>query len=377
MKLLKKVNEDAAGGAVGGGAVAAFAMPMFASLVKRNIPTTPKIIKYGKTKKEKKARSLGLGEAFNTLMEFDPNAGANPSPDEQSTGTGNFDTSEVISKLKSLETKEKTDNRDTTVFGLEDDNGGTVRVTVKNEQAAEFEKALQNYMSDIDDDEDVPEIAEMLFKLKDHFDIVDVEWPDISEDEEQEQGVEGGAPGAEGGMDGAPGAEGGDLLGGGEGGEDLLAGAGAEPPASGADTGQVTDLLTQVIDMMKADAEARKAEAKAREVEAATKQVSAKVKQEEQMLDMEAYNKSKKEEDKETKRLASLARWKHEMGSGDSSSDSSSDVSSGGGSVDLGGGQEEEEVHTKPVAIRPAPQQTAAGRVHPHDIASFILKRIK
>ena len=36
----------------------------------------------------------------------------------------------------------------------------------------------------------MPEIAEILFKLKDHFDIIDVDWPNIEEDEEEKQELE-------------------------------------------------------------------------------------------------------------------------------------------------------------------------------------------
>src|SRR5271165_2037903 len=96
------------------------------------------------------------------------------------------------------------------------------------------------------------EIAEVLFKLKDRYDIVDVNWGDIPEDEEQEQTVGGGADQGEvpgganpqgGAAGGQPGAEGGAEMGmGGEegGGED-----------------QAKSALDAVIDMMKADAKAK------------------------------------------------------------------------------------------------------------------------
>ena len=160
-----------------------------------------------------------------------------------------FDQSEVISKLKGLETKEKTDTRDIATFGIEDDDGQVVRVSVRNDQASEFEKALQSAIADADADEDAKEIAEVLYKLKDHFDIVDVEWPEVQEDEEEgdEQfGDEQGAPGTD---------ELSDLESTGDEGNDLgdMGDAGAEPASDGGDVG---GLLSQVIDMMKADAAA-------------------------------------------------------------------------------------------------------------------------
>ena len=59
MSLLKTTNdnilrEDGAGGAVGAGAVSAFAMPLFTSIVQRTTPPAPKVIKYSKQKKQKK-----------------------------------------------------------------------------------------------------------------------------------------------------------------------------------------------------------------------------------------------------------------------------------------------------------------------------------
>jgi hypothetical protein len=379
MSLLKTTNdnilrEDGAGGSVGGGAVAAFAMPLFTSLVQRTTSPAPKVIKYSKRKKEKK-NNLGIREAYYQLSENDP-----------TVATNSFDTTNVIAKLKSLESKEKTDAKDTTTFGLEDDNGGLVRVTIKNDQAADFEKALQAYMSDVEDDEEIPEIAEMLFDLKDRFDIVDVVWPDVVEDEEQEQGLEGQPTGGDaaaggevdlglGGAEGAEGAEGGL-----DGGADLANLGGAE---GSEDAGSTKDLLTQVIDMMKADAEARKAEARAkeaeakgREAEAMTHQANSKVKQEEQMLDMDSYYKSQKDEGKEAKRLAQLARWKHEMGD-EGGDEGSSDESM---SMPQRGGHEEEEIIRGPAKIAKQPPRkgsTIRGRVHPHDIAEFILGRVK
>lgn len=312
---VKRISEDT--GAVGAGSIAGSRGLLFnapSSMIKRftsdftkdyNTPSTEK------PAKAKKKKGMGLSEAFASLRE---------SEDEQ------FDQTEVISKLKSLETKEKSDARDVVSFGVEDDEGQIVRVSVRSEQAEEFEKALQSVMAEMEEDEDSKaEIAEVLFKLKDHFDIVDVVWPEIQEDEEEgaEQfGDEQGAPGEDAlsGLEDPAGAEG-EL--GAEGSEGDL---GDMDDLSGdMDTGtdQTQDLLTQVIDMMKADAEARKADAEARKAEAkqreqemGSKNALARIKQEEQMLDMDDQQKRTKEEDKEVKRLAQLARWKNKMSSG-------------------------------------------------------------
>ena len=384
MSLLKtinnatpRVNEDAASGSVGSGGVAAMATPLFASMVKRSIPT---VTTSKDKKKSKKKKGLGLQEAFDNMGgmgdmgmqgQVDPSAGS-----PRASSKPSFDASGVVSKLKGLENKEKQDFRDTVSFGLEDDNGGLVRVSVRSEQAQDFEKALQSFMADEDDG---LEIAEVLFKLRDQFDIVDVQWPDVEEDEEEDMalaGQEGEMP-PEGEM--SP-----------EGGEDLLGGEMGAP----AGEEQAVSVLTQVIDMMKADAEARKAEARAREAEAKTKeaesivnQVSAKVKQEEQFLDMDTYNKAKKDEEREAKRLAQLAKWKHDM----AREQGVTDDDEYGGS-DMGGMSEppmqqqqpaapEEEEYTMrrpaPVAKQQPRKAASAVRIRPQEVADFILNRVK
>lgn len=383
MKLIKKlietsaIAENAAGGAVGAGAVAGFAMPLFAKLSGHQRTTKVRIVR--PAKKEKKVKKgLGLKEQFYSLSE-----------DQTQIGGDTFDTNEVIAKLKALENKNKgeVNKYDTQAFALEDEDGNIVKVRVRRDQASNFEGALNAFLQDLEDDEDgkrgVPEIAELLFKLKDRFDIIDVEWPEVPEDQEEGMALAGGEPGAEGAEGGLDlGAEGGDL--GAEGGElDLGADAG------GAGEEDVKGLLTQVIDMMKADAEARKAEAhakaaeaKAKEAELATQQIYAKVKQEEQILDMEAHTKKEKEAEKEAKRLAQLARWKHEMERDEGASfDQTPEVDLNTLAQGAPQGREEEESHLRrPAAMRPQvarKEPRLSGRVRPTDVASYILGRIK
>lgn len=385
MYLLKTVNnaimqlkEDDGGAAAAGGAtsaagVAIVATPLFASMVKRETSQT----KQSKRKKNPtKKKGVGLQEAFDDMSvqgQVDPSASS-----PRSASKSSFDASGVVSKLKGLENKEKQDYRDTTSFGLEDDNGGLVRVTVRSEQAQEFEKALQAHMAEDDEEEEGREIAEILFKLRDRFDIVDVQWPTVEEDEEEDMAL--AQPGAEGlGGEMPPGDD--DMLG---------ADAGMPPPESD----QATSVLTQVIDMMKSDAEARKAEAKAREAEAKAKeadaiirQVKSRVEQEEQFLDMDTHNKAKKDEEREAKRLAQLVRWKHDMAREQGMSDDNDFEGEGNG---MGGmpeptatqprAPEEEEYTMKrpaPVAKQQPRKAATATRVRPQEVADFILNRVK
>lgn len=363
-RKIRRISEDAAGGSTGAGSVAGTRGLLFnapASMIKRftsdfNKDYNSKPVDGKKAKK----KGLGLAEAF---------AGLNEDGDDQ------FDQTEVISKLKGLENKEKTDARDTVSFGIEDDDDQIVRVTVRSDQAEQFEKALQSVMAEMDeDDSSKTEIAEILYKLKDHFDIVDVVWPEVQEDEEegdQQFGNEQGAPGGDG-LEGLedpnaaadpnadPNAEGGEL--------GDLGDMGGEV---GAGEGDVQGLLGQVIDMMKADAEARKADAEARiadakqrEQEAGHKTALAKIKQEEQFLDMDDYSKKQKEQDKEAKRLAQLAKWKSQMGSeGNTGATADTDMGLPPQDNTMSGSEEEETTRH----IR--------GRSTPNDLARRIIGR--
>jgi hypothetical protein len=226
-----------------------------------------------------------------------------------------FDQTDVISKLDAAEKRAKAD-KDTVVFGMEDENGKIVKVYVRAEQSDDFEAALGTMLAGNDEGEDgensAVEIAEVLFNLRDKFEIVDVEWGMIEGDEEQEQELAGDDAGGE--------------LEDPEGGEDMDADGedmddGGELDDEGTDDTEedAKTALQSVIDVMKADAEAKQAEAKARQAEAdsetakyAANAADSKIRQEEQILDMEAHEKSKSDASKESKTLAKLAKYKHE-----------------------------------------------------------------
>jgi len=246
-------------------------------------------------------------------------------------GKNDFDASDVLSKIDSAQKQERM-NDDTTAFGLEDDEGNLVKVFVKTDQAEEFEDTLASMLAgQLADDGDpdaentgAKEIAEILYELKDKFDIVNVEWPGVETDEEEEQevvapaaGAEGGAAAPAGGMEGGEGGAevAGDELGLGD--EEDLEGIGGEEGDMEADD-DAKSALQAVIDVMKADAEAKMADANAREAEARAKEAeysaqgaAHKVKREEQVYDMEAAEKDDKERKKEGEQQAKLARFQH------------------------------------------------------------------
>ena len=297
MSLLKSViQEIAAAGSTGAGGMAAVPGSLFGGGVVD-------------AKRQKRRRNRMLRRVMNLH-------GNRPMKEaEENT----FDTSDVISKIDAAQKKAKA-NEDTVAFGLEDEDGNLVKVYVRSDQAEDFEKALANMLAgedENDDDENTAlEIAEVLFNLKDKYDIVDVEWPAIEGDEEEEQEVDVEDEDAEMTADTQADLDGeGEDLEGGEGGEgEDLEGEVAD------DEEDAKSALNQVIDMMKADAEAKEAEARAKEAEAKAKEAeytakaaSAKVEQEEKVLDMEAYEKEKSDKQKEAKQLSRLAKFQHDQ----------------------------------------------------------------
>jgi len=240
-------------------------------------------------------------------------------------GKTDFDASDVLSKIDSAQQQERL-NDDTTAFGLEDDQGNLVKVYVKTDQAEEFEKTLASMLAGVnvdgggnsEDPVEAKEIAEVMYELKDKFDIVDVEWPGVETDEEEEQEIAdpAAAGGGEGEGEGDMAAmDGGDLEG--MEGEGDLEGMGDEEGDMEADD-DAKSALQAVIDVMKADAEAKLADANAREAEARAKEAeyasqgaANKVKREEQIFDMEAAEKEEKERKKEGEQMAKLARFQH------------------------------------------------------------------
>ena len=246
-----------------------------------------------------------------------------------------FDSADVISKLKKAERRSSYED-DTKGFALEDDDGNIIKVYVAAEQAEDFEHALAAALqstgehgeeADVEGQSTPLEIAEVLFNLKDRFTIVDVDWPTVEEDEEQEVAApeEGQAAGGEGKAEGEGDSEGDlDLDLSGEGGDegDMEAALQTDDEGNivgGEPSGDMQGMLQSVIDLLKSQADAQKAEAQAKEAEANATEAqynaqaaNAKVQQEEQVLDMEAYYDKQNKEDKEAKQLAKLAKWKHE-----------------------------------------------------------------
>jgi len=326
-----------------------------------------------KTKKKKKL--------FSTISEADNSAAA----------VKPFDYQETLAKLDQAVKTAGERKENVAVFGLEDDEGKIVKVYIDKDQADNFEEALgDTVFADEDEPKTETEIAEILYKLKDQFEIRDVVWGNIQGDEEEEFEVEGeGDLGDEEGMEGEMGDE--------EGMEGEMDDEEGMEGEMGADATEAnaTTALQSVIDMMRADSDARKAEALARQSEAeaviaknAALAAQAQVEKEEDLLDMQTAEKAEKAAKKEAEQLAKLARYKKEVGDADAvlaPEDDEADFAAGmeGGDempaddMDMGGeddfGMEGEENEEKVVMARETPQR----EISKEQLAKLILKYAK
>lgn len=270
-ELVKKLNETAAMGAVSAASIAV------------STDTIPR----KKDKKVKNKKTSFIGFKKNIKENYDL-----------------FNKEEVMSKLRSADKFNQTGEM--VYFGLEDDKGQITKVGVRKSQANQFEDFLSKEMGRYNDSNKTPvdsalpkkEIAEILFNAREKFDIVDVKWPEFEEDEEIPSDISDA--GDESKQDDTP--------------KDMPQDMEIEPEMEPS-----FDPLKDIIDYLKKDAEAkaeesraRAAEAKARELELSISQEDKKLQREEELLDMEAYYKEKREKDAEDKKLSQLAKFRQE-----------------------------------------------------------------
>ena len=135
------------------------------------------------------------------------NQGAGFSRDENSIGSkhikrkkikkifkedNEYDKLSLMSQIKNAEDSTKA-SKETTGFALEDDTGNIVKVYVKKEQAEDFEQALNEELTNNQNDEySHREIGEIIYELKSSYDIVNIEMGAVPEDEEEIDKIESG-----------------------------------------------------------------------------------------------------------------------------------------------------------------------------------------
>lgn len=358
------VKEDAAGGSVGAGAIAVAPSRMGGGMRKRQSLKQYLTGYYSNIKNRLQLKTVNMSP----IKEY-------------------YDLGDVVSKLKGVE-RANSKKQDNVIYGVEDDDGNIMKITVKKEQAKDFEYRLAHDMAEAKEDnlsgKEKVSLAELLYNLKDEFDIVDVDFPKIPKDmiynaDKATKGPDtaqvpeddniSDTDDQNGGMD-----MGGDM---GDGSGDLNAAGSNDPNASmdggegdlSSDMGQegeegdegdldsdqtndfepdddsVEDfedeseaatpesILQSVMDMLKADAEAKKAQADAAAEESRAKQAEysyrlsqATVDHEEEVARMEMDMDSQKQKEKQAKKMADLAKYRVQKSKTSSLGESSNSI---------------------------------------------------
>ena len=255
---------------------------------------------------------------------------------------------QIYSRMSGIENASRRDQRDSVTYGVEDDNGNLMKITVNASNAEDFEVALAQELGEVEAykmtgrggyGRDVS-MAEVLFNLKQKFDIIDVEFPEIPKDKvynadkvsdlsdldtdldlDSDLPMDGKMDSPEGedfDMDSPEGEEG-DLdssldLDSEEGEEDLDSDIGAELTDTEDDE---ESILKQIVKMMAADAEAKKAQHEAEaekyramQAEYAMKAAKQEMYKQEELLQMEEEKDKQRKKEEEARKLADLARFR-------------------------------------------------------------------
>lgn len=258
---------------------------------------------------------------------------------------------QIYSRMSGIENASRRDERDSVTYGVEDDNGNLMKITVNANNAEDFEVALAQELGEVEAykmtgrggyGRDVS-MAEVLFNLKQKFDIIDVEFPEIPKDKvynadkvsdpsdldtdldldselpmdsdmDSPEGEEGGefdmdSPEGEGDLD--PSLD----LDSEEGEEDLDSDIGSEFSDDTEDDEE--SILKQIVKMMAADAEAKKAQHEAEaekyramQAEYTMKAAKQEMYKQEELLQMEEEKDKQRKKEEEAKKLADLARFR-------------------------------------------------------------------
>lgn len=268
----------------------------------------------------------GFGES--ALVKFDPYTAILFEDESEFRGTIDAVNSKVDNAVRQgqLSTNK---GYDTSTFGLQDADGNIVRVTVNREQAVSFETDLNQILSDT---ENKKEIAEILFMLRDKFEILDVEWAEPITEDDPVPGDTGDAGGEEPPADGEEG--------------DEPPADGDEPPADGEEDleldgeGEIGDvgsdmpdidmqkstveLLQQVIELLKKETESRAADADVKTATAQSKltdiehdKQEKEIQGQQEIADMEQAEEKDREAGKHDKLIQRIAKFRASKGAED------------------------------------------------------------
>lgn len=333
MKSKKRIQESAASGSVSAGSVAV----RTDNRGREDYPTQKRdvgLLKFLQRNNKKIANGLNMKEI---KTPFPVSLKENVSLDQ------------IYSKLGGVQNQSRMHEDNTQTYGVEDDDGNLMKITVRGDQQEEFESALAQELAEVEEYKMTGRsghggnvsMAEVLYNLKQNFDIVNVEFPEIPKDKvynadkvsepdeadtntlppEDNQPPDDDLEGEEGFDDSGEETGEEDL-------EDVDFGDeedGEESPEDEEDVGMdfgeeendEESMLKKIIGMLSSEAEARRAqyEAEAEKSRALQAKYSMKAAQEEmenheELARMEQEMEQQKEKEKEAKKLADLAKFK-------------------------------------------------------------------
>ena len=102
----------------------------------------------------------------------------------------NVSLDQIYSKLSGIENQGRMSDDNTQTYGVEDDEGNLMKITVRGDQQEEFEAALARELAEVEEYKMTGRggygrnvsMAEVLYNLKQNFDLVNVEFPEIPKD---------------------------------------------------------------------------------------------------------------------------------------------------------------------------------------------------
>ena len=251
-----------------------------------------------------------------------------------------YQVDDAVSRLKGMELDGSFQDADVITYGIQDDQGILMTVTVPMDQAEQFERHVAQELASVQEfkktgrGED-KSLAELLYDLKDQFTIVNAEFPTIPRDAVYNADeITEDMPEDELGDDEIDDLEGDEDF------DDEDGDFGDEEDFDPDDeeigddfeseSGSKEDLLISVLNMLKsqnekeiAQANAEAEQARARQAELALKSSEDEMATQEQMISAQAEMEAEKDKEKKAKELADLAKFNYKKKMGESAGMSS------------------------------------------------------
>ncbi len=270
-----------------------------------------------KRKRKMIRRSIGIAES--ALVKFDTSTALLYQIEVLKEDEADHISTMVNSKIDHAQRQhtlaDKNVAHQTSVFGLQDADGNVIKVTVKREEANDFEQRLNSILADGEQ----KEISEIIYMLKDDFDIVNVDWAEpITEDDPtptKDDQLDDEVGGEEDSL--------GDDLDLPDDGEELGDDEEEDAPAVDSTSMQqsTVELLQQVVDMLKKETEVRSSEAELLSAQnrAATQEVENTAEEKElerqiELANVEEFEDKEREENKREKLVQRIARYRASLG---------------------------------------------------------------